>query len=337
MLMKFRSIVDKPASLISRLWHETEQVRAIPGKFLGKEFFTIPWGLWLLLSFIGLGGYLIITEIVLIELIEETDWVPLTVGFIGALFVGAVGVVNLYVNYRRTREFENSTKEQRLSDERRDYQYLYASSFRYLEHEKESVRLSAVYGLVRLAKSSQHSKNPWASDIAKIMSSHIRSITNEDNYQNRNKPSSYISAILRLLIPTTDEREKNPFGNLQFDLKDCYLRGANLENLHLVGADLTNAKLIDTHLNGADLRSADLTDADLRGAIFKSKKLLLRGAVLKDTIISLSDLRAHADFAGTDISGIIDADKITNQEDSTLADSGQLPSGSGPELGLGFK
>ena len=329
MLMKFRSIVDKPASLISRLWHETEQVRAIPGKFLGKEFFTIPWGLWLLLSFIGLGGYLIITEIVLIELIEETDWVPLTVGFIGALFVGAVGVVNLYVNYRRTREFENSTKEQRLSDERRDHQHLYASSFQYLEHEKESVSLSAVYGLIRLAKSSQHSENPWAPDIAKIMSSHIRSITNESRKEGKKKPSSYTSDILRLLIPTTDEREKNPFGNLQFDLKDCYLRGANLENLHLVGADLTNAKLIDTHLNGADLRSADLTDADLRGAIFKSKKLLLRGAVLKNTIISLSGLKTHADFSGTDISEIIDADKIAGPNSSILVASGRLPQSSG--------
>ena len=78
------------------------------------------------------------------------------------------------------------------------------------------------------------------------------------------------------------------------------LRGADLRDAYLSGADLRGANLRDADLRGAylrdaDLRGADLRDADLRGAYLSGANL--RGADLGD-----ADLRA-ADLIGADLSG----------------------------------
>ena len=208
-----------------------------------------------------------------------------------------------------TEQQRESIDQQRKSDERRDYQHLYASSIKYLEHDKESVKLGAVYGLIRLARNSRLSDDPWASDVADILRAHIDSITEENrsNYKKGFKPSSYISTILRLFIPhKQDTPEKNPFRILQLDLSGLYLAGANLKDLYMKSANLTNVDLRDTDLKEADLTSADLRGTDLRGADLKGADLKnadLRGLDLKTVGLKGLDVRG-ADFRSTDLSGL---------------------------------
>ena len=260
---------------------------------LGKLFREeVP--LWFWIFVIALGAiWLLITMLLIWKGLDgeknNVDQITLTVGALGALFVGTVGLLGLYVNYRRTREFENSTNRQRESDERRDHQHLYASSFQYLEHDKESVRLGSVYGLYRLAKSS-HS---WASNVAEILSAHIRSITEHPEYRSRNKPSNYIDTVLRLLVPRKqDKPEASPFSRLEdfrLNLVGVHLPWANLKDLSMVNADLRGA-----NLTGADLRNADLRNADLRGANLTSANLRdadLRGADLRGANLTNVKLR----------------------------------------------
>ena len=284
------------------------------------------YNLWFWIFVIGYLGaiWLLITMLLIWKGLNgeknNVDQITLTVGALGALFVGTVGLFGLYVNYRRTREFENSTNKQRESDERRDHQHLYASSLQYLEHDKESVRLGAAYGLYRLAKDSQTSKHPWASNVAEILASHIRSIGRRSN-------PNYISTILRLLIPRKqDTPETSPFndlGDFRLDLRGAHLPKANLKDLSMVNADLRGANLTGANLTDADLRDADLTNTNLTDSTLK--RVILGGAILKKTRVSLSTLKKDANWKGADLSEIKDIDKIATSRKSSLSGGGGLP------------
>ena len=311
---------------ILSIWRGIKLVRDKLEKFF-REY--IPF--WLIVLTLG-SGWLLITMWLVWGKLDEmgntvdqmgntVDQITLTIGALGALFVGIVGLVGLYVNYGRTKAFEDSTDKQRKSDERRDYQHLYASSIKYLEHDKESVKLGAVYGLIRLAKNSRLSGDPWTSDVADILRAHIDSIT-KDSRENRVKPSSYASTVLRLFIPhKNDTLETNPFLALPIDLNDFYLVGVNLNGLHmkdanltkvdlsgadLRGVNLTGANLMDVNLSGANLRRADLKRVDLR-------RVDLSGADLSDADLRGADL-TDADLTGVDLSG-------ANLRDTNLTDA----------------
>jgi hypothetical protein len=68
------------------------------------------------------------------------------------------------------------------------------------------------------------------------------------------------------------------------DLRDAYLRDADLNGVDLRDADLRGAYLRDAYMGGVDLRGADLSDADLRDAY-------LGGADLRDAYMGGVDLR----------------------------------------------
>ena len=331
---------------ILSIWRGIKLVRDKLEKFF-REY--IPF--WLIVLTLGSGWLLITMWLVWGKLDEmgntvdqignNVDQITLTIGALGALFVGIVGLVGLYVNYGRTKAFEDSTDKQRESDERRDYQHLYASSIKYLEHDKESVKLGAVYGLIRLAKNSRLSGDPWTSDVADILRAHIDSIT-KDSRENRVKPSSYASTVLRLFIPhKNDTLETNPFLALPIDLNDFYLVGVNLNGLHmkdanltkvdlsgadLRGVNLTGANLMDVNLSGADLRGVNLTganlmDVNLSGANLRRadlRRVDLRRVDLSGADLSAADLRGadltDADLTGVDLSG-------ANLRDTNLTDA----------------
>ena len=94
-------------------------------------------------------------------------------------------------------------------------------------------------------------------------------------------------------------------------LRGADLRDASLHGADLYGADLRGADLSDADLRGADLRDADLSDADLRGAD-------LRDADLSDADLSDADLR-DANLRDADLS---DADlRDANLRDADLSDA----------------
>ena len=228
---------------------------------------------------------------------DEAEQVPLTIGVIGALFLGTVGLFGLYVNYRRTRAFEKQLEQQ-----------LYATNVEHLGHISESVRLGGIYGLERLAKGSKDLDEPWVPKVAEILCAHIRTTTTKDSYGNENesKPSNEIAAILKVLL----QGENNPFSLTQFDLSRSNLRGSDLRGANLIRTDLFSANLIGADLSGVNLtqtnlREANLSKADLQGAD-------LREICLQDTNLSRANL-VGADLSRSKLSGT-DTKKLENLE-----------------------
>jgi hypothetical protein len=87
------------------------------------------------------------------------------------------------------------------------------------------------------------------------------------------------------------------------DLRDAYLRDADLNGVDLRGAymrgvDLGDADLRDAYMGGADLRDAYLRDADLNGVDLRGA--YMRGAYLRDAYMGGVDLR-DADLSGADL------------------------------------
>jgi hypothetical protein len=80
------------------------------------------------------------------------------------------------------------------------------------------------------------------------------------------------------------------------DLRKAYLFRADLTGTTLTGADLSRANLRDADLSGTDLRYAYLRGADLSGADLSEADFggaNLRGAHLTDTCITRIDMRPH--------------------------------------------
>ena len=287
-----------------------------------KEFFSIPLKLWLFVLVIVICGILVITGLIWLQLNKEVDRIPLIVGALGALFLGIVGFFNLYVNYRRTRVFENTS-------ERRDHQQLYTTNVDHLGHCSEIVRLGGIYGLEQLARDSTNSDRPWELKISEILCAHIRTKTTSDDYdikKHRRKPSNEIAAILKVLT----QGENNPFALTQFDLSEsnltrANLTRANLRRANLVETDLTKADLVKANLGEADLTGAnlkgaylsqaDLMNANLVGANLSEAKLKgtkLEGAKLEDVDLRKTNLKEFnlsefelikVKFMGADLTG----------------------------------
>ena len=286
----------------------------------GKKFTIAPW---ILIPAIVVGGVLIIWFLAWPEFDAKhkynIDRITLTVGVIGASFLGIVGLLNLIANYRRTITLEEQLKDQRENDKRRDQQQLYATNIVNLGNDSESVRLGAIYGLERFARESEAGSlgnnvspnkcelwvlqvveklcpqnsnkattkyEPWAPKVAEILCAHIRITTTKDNYleNNQNKPSSEIAATLKLLT----QGENNPFASAQLDLSGASLKMANLRR-----ANLSKFNLRQTDLSESDLVGSNLIESDLRESNFW--KTYLTGGDL-----SHADLR-NANLARADL------------------------------------
>ena len=209
-------------------------------------------GVWSFILFTWLIGWLVIIPYITDELKKDVDRISLTLGVIGALFIGTVGLLGLYVNYRRTVAFEEQLKYQREHDKERQHQELYVASIRDLSD------VGSIYGLEQLAKESEI----WAPKIATIFCKYIRSTTSKEDYRKRgnyrDEPSVEVLTMMEVLtVPG------NPFDSTQFDLRYAYLVGANLRKAQLAGAKLFGINLAGALLDRANLVRSDLTCADL--------------------------------------------------------------------------
>ena len=293
-----------------------KQVRIVLGKFLRIELVSIPLKLWLFVLTIWLVGCFVIIPYIRDGLNKNADQIPLTVGVIGALFLGTVGFFGLYVNYRRTRAFEKQLEQQ-----------LYATNVEHLGHTSESVRLGGIYGLERLAKDSKNSDEPWVPKVAEILCARVRTTTTRDGYrdENENEPLNEIVAILKVLT----QGENNPFDLTRLDLSGSNLNGANLRGSNLSRANLFSSNLIGADLSRADLRGADLSEAvlskvddnleiigtELRGATLVGAKLYradLKGVNLNEANLRGADL-TRSDLTKAYLSGAILSGTRLNQ------------------------
>ena len=200
-------------------------------------------------------------------------------------------------------------------------QTIFKDGLAFLGNDSESVRLGGIYNLHELAV-----KKPERSDdVLEILCAHLRSKTNEEDYQKncQSRPSVEISSLLRLLTNEESELRKacegKGGGGYTLNFRGAFLNGmvlpgawlkeANLREAQMQGANLSGAQMQDADLSGAQMQDADLSgaqmqDADLSGAQMQGSHLLraqmpgahllnaqMQGAALYEVKMQGADLR----------------------------------------------
>ncbi len=121
-------------------------------------------------------------------------------------------------------------------------------------------------------------------------------------------------------------RRLNKLGVSVIDLRDCYLREANLSGLNLAGADLSRCDLTNAIISRVDAQGADFCFANLYGArildtnfkkaIFFNSKLnncLLLRTNLKESLLTETNF-SNATFITVDLEGSISDNKDVLEE-----------------------
>ena len=170
----------------------------------------------------------------------------------------------------------NENTEQGLRQER------LKNAIEHLGHERDSVRMGGAYELFHLAEDSKNLRKT-ALDILCL---HIRQTTGENEYQKKykSKPSGEIQSLLTLLFV----QDHAIFKDLQINLQESWLNGANLgkarlQRAILTGAHLQKANLFEAHLQGANLSRTHLQGTYLSSAYLQKAELNmahLQGAAL---------------------------------------------------------
>ena len=107
--------------------------------------------------------------------------------------------------------------------------------------------------------------------IAGVLCAHIRETTSDKGYQeqNKDKPSTEMQSLLRLLFTTetVDEGRLERFWEgITPDLEGAYFRGVELESARFLGARLSSAQFQGASLVRAQFQKAWLDQAQFQGA-----------------------------------------------------------------------
>lgn len=230
-----------------------------------------------------------------------------------ALF-GAIGIaINIYQNHRRTTNQDIQLVNQNIQLEKQAEQIQlqgtqlelqsksqrdsrFSKGVELLGNANESARTGAAYSLFFLAKDYPEE---FAKPVFEILCSHIRNITNKEEYKTNNerRPSNEMQSIIDLVFRRPDGVylfngfSANLSGSylVRANFYKAYLSNANLEGIKLGQADLAHAYLVNANLIYADLELAklyncNLAHANLTEANFSSCKLM--GATLEKVIFT---------------------------------------------------
>ena len=161
----------------------------------------------------------------------------------------------------------------------------FKSAIENLGRENQTARISAFYQLYYLAKGQQDMG--FKNSIFEILCAHLRNLTQEKSYQEetgKDVPTEECKTLLTLLFGPTKE---TVFGEMQVNLKNVYLKGANLKGVNFWASNLSGANFENVEFQHANLSFANLKNAILTGANFENTNLhytVLRGANLENTI-----------------------------------------------------
>lgn len=210
---------------------------------------------------------------------------------------------------------------------------LFKSASEQLDSDKESVRLSGVYLLERLAQGSVTDQPT----VRRLLEAFVRTEATPRSCEgHRQEAPVDIQAALDVIkkyavLPNPTPRVKLQGAclaraflyNAQFtganlvgvnltkavltvsQLHEVDLAGAMLQSAHAIETVFSEAKLTGANLTGANLASADLTGADLTGATLEEANLSgadLSGATLVDTNLSGATLW-NVNLSGADLLG----------------------------------
>jgi hypothetical protein len=192
---------------------------------------------------------------------------------------GLIAIIGLHLFYQRLKNQEKQIDiqiNQRI-DER------FNSAINLLGSSETSARTGAIYALHELAREEEK----YRKQIAQILCSHIRSKTNEEEYQQKHnkRPSNEIQTTINLLFKehehglyTQDFARVAEFPKA--DLSHAYLMGANFERAQCQGASFYALKCQEADFWDAHCQGANFEEAQCRGADFS--KTQLQGACTID-------------------------------------------------------
>jgi len=165
------------------------------------------------------------------------------------------------------------------------------NAIEHLGSDSESVRLGGAYELFHLAEDTELLRQT----VLDILCAHIRRTTGQNCYQDtfNLKPSAEIESLLAQLFAYGREI----FSGHRVNLRESWLKGAELRGAELAGADLRSA-----HLTRARLEYARLERANLAGARLNEARL--GHACLREAFLELAHLRG-AQLEDAELQGAI--------------------------------
>ena len=182
------------------------------------------------------------------------------------------GSVGFYLLYLR---LENQTKQVENQSRALDHQMAKEVDDRFiaavglLGNAEASARTGAIYSLYQLFIDKGGEK--YRRQIAQILCSHIRTKTQEPDYQENHKdrPSNEIQTTINLLFKEGKEENGNRGIYCMGEIieKDNFPR-ANLEHAFLCGADFWGANCEGANFHGAYCRMIKFVNAHCEGASF---------------------------------------------------------------------
>lgn len=217
------------------------------------------------------------------------------------------GVIGLAFNFYYTQK-SIRLQEKTQRDDR------FARGVELLGNTSESARTGAAYNLFFLAKEFPEE---YSKPVFEILCSHIRTKTNEEEYQSKYKYScsNEIQTTIDLLFK--NHKDKHPFLGYKANLRKSLLVGCDFINAHLVEANLERANLQEAYLSYTHLERANLQRADLFYASLS--RAHLEGANLQGVNLE------RADLEGVKLDKIVNLDKALNLDEALNVDRDSFP------------
>ena len=201
---------------------------------------------------------------------------------------GLIAIIGLHLFYQRLKNQEKQIDiqiNQRI-DER------FNSAINLLGSSETSARTGAIYALHELAREEEK----YRKQIAQILCSHIRSKTNEEEYQQKHnkRPSNEIQTTINLLFKehehglyTQDFARVAEFPKADFS--HAYLMGANFERAQCQGVSFEEAQCQGANFWETQCQGANFSKTQLQGACtIDARHISLENRIGKNTELNIT-------------------------------------------------
>ena len=194
----------------------------------------------------------------LVVFLSLLAWAVFSGELLWRLTAGVVALLGLVVAKRRADAMANMAKATEAGNRQRAFK----DGLEHLGNDKPSVRQGGAHALFHLALEDEKQR----ASIADVLCAHIRATTGKKGYQkqNKDKPSTEMQSLLRLLFTTEtvgEERLAGFWKDVTPDLNGGYFCGVELSNARFQGAKLNSAQFQEASLGKAQFQKASLEEA----------------------------------------------------------------------------
>jgi uncharacterized protein YjbI with pentapeptide repeats len=240
----------------------------------------------------------------------------------------------LYLVARRIKGIDDTSRSQfealKITEERQITDR-FTKAIEQLANDRVEIRLGGIYALERIAH--YFAQGHWM--VMEVLTTFVREKSREEKKVKKEQHTSGINSEeekysrsermvrtdVQAILTVIGRRKWRDTEPGRINLKNSYLRGANLEEAQLGRANLEEVDLGGANLNKADLKEANLFNANLDGALLGKTNLReanlsranlgganLSGAILSGTTLSKAYLAkailVGADLQGANLSGV---------------------------------